>query len=474
MQSSFTRVGEVQQLSNTLATRLDRLTLTSKIAPWQIFPHCFYSKAEVCEATTDCNGYFTCCFNWWPFHFRNGRLRFDARPDIIVKVTQIINGVSTVIYMDPYTSTRWDVSNAHIDLFLDNEEVRCGNGCQPQPQGSPVFFTRIGNDEVYQINQASGLYSDASYINMAYGSTLSVFGQFGDALTTGAPQRYYRLSYKNGPANPADPNDNSGFVAITQPLYDTRVDKSTLIADGHLLGPQPATPAINNESALYEIRNFSDFYWYNPDWIGIWPSELAEADTGKYVLRLEVFDQHGMKLSTAAGVDYRNGADTGNGTPPAPLPPMTDRCDLVITLDNKPAVVDLQIPGVLNACGVIPWNAALMLNFNVNASQENGRLYSWELQYAKGVTSNFVPLGGNTSAAGTLSPVSTVVSGAALLVGLTTTCAFALRLSAWAHIRNGYGFAYPPSLTPVVAPSQQIKAIAVEKCPTCPPCPPLA
>ena len=474
VQSSFTRVGEVQQLSNALATRLDRLTLTSRIAPWLIFPHCFYSKAEVCETTTDCNGYFTCCFNWWPFHFRNGRLRFDARPDIIVKVTQIINGVSTVIYMDPYTSTRWDASNAHIDLFLDNEEVRCGNGCQPQPQGSPVFFTRIGNDEVYQINQASGLYSDASYINMAYGGTLSVFGQFGDALTTGAPKRYYRLSYKNGPANPADPNDNTGFVAITQPLYDTRVDKSTLVADGHLLGPQPATPAINNESALYEVRNFSDFYWYNPDWIGIWQSWLAEADTGNYVLRLEVFDQNGMKLSTAAGVDYCNGAGTGNGTPPAPLPPMLDRCDLVITLDNKPAVVDLQIPGVLNACGVIPWNAALILNFNVNASQENGRLYSWELQYAKGVTSNFVALGGAASAAGALSPVSTVVSGAALLAGLTTTCAFALWLSAWAHIRNGYGFAYPPSLTPVTAPSQQIKAIAVEKCPACPPCPPLA
>jgi hypothetical protein len=447
-QVAFTRVGEARMMDQTIALRLERLTLTSKIAPWLIFPHCFYSKVEVCETTTDCHGYFNCCFNWWPFHFRRGRLRFDSRPDIIVKVTQVINGVPTVIYMDPYTSTRWNVTNAHIDLFLDDEEVICGNGsCYEPPVGSPVFFTRIGDDEVYKISQTTGLYNEAPLSNVAYGSTLLVYGQFGDALTTGAPARYYRLSYAR--------QGSSEFTPITASLSDTRVAKSTLFSETHLLGPQ----TVNGASALYEVRNFSDFYWYNPDWIGTWYSWLAEQDTGIYILRLEVFDQNGAKLTSAMGVDYRD----GTVAPPAVLPPMLDRCDLVITLDNKPPVVDLQVPAVLNECGVIPWSPGLSLNFDVHVSQDNNRLHSWGLYYTKGVNPTEHYLAGPfTFNAGTPGPITPTVSGAALLAGLTGTCAFALKLWATAHVRDGRYFIYY---------REQMKAIAIEKCSPCPPCP---
>ncbi len=442
------RVGEARLMDAAIASRLDRLTLTSKVAPWVIFPRCFYSKQLVCETYTDCDGYFRCCFRWSPLHFRNGRLRFDARPDIIVRVTQIINGVSTVIYMDPYTSTRWNVTNAHIDLYLDNEEVRCGRGCNPVPEGSPVFFTRIGNDEVYQINQGTGLYADASYSKMAYGGNLLVFGLFGDALASGAPKRYYRLSYAKQGSADAD------FKFIDADLSDTRVDKLTLTSSDYPLGPQP----VNGTTTLYEVRNRSNYYWYNPDWIGSWWTPPVEEDTATYVLRLELFDENGVYLKTASGlVDYRD----GTVTPPALLPPMLDHCDLVITLDNKPAVVNLDIPAVVNECGVIPWSPTLMLSFNVNASQENNRLYSWTLQYTKGVNPAVTVLGGNSSSSGALSPVSLSVSGAPLLVGLASTCAFALKLYAWAHIRNGYGFVYY---------TEQIKAIAIEKCGPCPEC----
>ena len=148
-------------------------------------------------------------------------------------------------------------------------------------------------------------------------------------------------------------------------------------------------------------------------------------------------------------------------TPPALLPAMTDHCDLVITLDNKPAGVNLDIPAVLNECGVIPWSPALTLNFNVAATQDNNRLHSWTLQYTKGVNPAVTLLASNSSNSGALSPVSTTVSGAPLLASLTTTCAFALKLYGWAHIRNGYGFVYY---------TEQIKAIAIEKCAPCPEC----
>jgi hypothetical protein len=444
------RVGEMRQLDEGLASRLERLTLTSKVAPWQIFPRCFYSRQLVCETYTDCDGYFRCCFNWSPIHFRNGRLRFDARPDIIVRITQVINGVSTVVYMDPYTSTRWNVSHAHIDLTLDNEEVRCGQGCHPRPDGSPVFFTRIGNDEVYQIHQGSGLYADSADTQMAYGHNLLVFAVFGDALATGAPKRYYRLSY--APVGSAD----ADFKFIDADLRDTRVDKLTLTSSDHFLGPQP----VNGTTTLYEVRNRDDHYWYNPDWIGSWWTPTAEEDTGTYVLRLELFDENGVHLTTASGqVDYRD----GTVVPPAVLPPMTDHCDLVIRIDNKPPVVDLAIPAVLNDCGVIPWSPTLSLNFNVSVVQENGRLYSWALQYTKGVNPAVTELASGVSHSGALSPVNQSVSGAPLLASLSSTCAFALKLYAWAHIRNGYGRIYY---------REQIKAIAIEKCGPCPECGP--
>ena len=441
-QAAFTRVGEVRGLSSALASRLDKLTLTSKLAPWLIFPHCFFSRQLVCETTTDCDGYFRCCFNWPPFHFRSGRLRFDARPDIIIRVTQIINGVATVIYLDPYTSTRWNVNNAHIDLYLDNEDVRCGQGCQPTPEGTPVFFTRIGNDEVFQIDQATGLYHDATHTQMAYGGNLLVFAQFGDALATGAPPRYYRLSYKKQ----GSPDTDLKYIDAN--LSDTRVDKVSLLATDHPLGPM----TVGTTTTLYEVRNRSDYYWYNPDWIGSWWTPPVEDDTATYVLRLEMFDENGVYLNTASGqVDYRD----GTVVPPAVLPALIDHCDLVITLDNKPAVVNLGIPNVLNECGVIPWSPGLTLDFNVSAVQENGRLNSWALQYTKGVNPTVTVLASNASNSGALSPVSTVVSGAPLLVSLNSTCAFALKLYAWAHIRNGYGFIYY---------TEQIKAIAIEKC----------
>ena len=440
---AFSHVGEVARLAPALADRVADLTLSSRIAPWVFFPRCFYSRRLVCTTYTDNCGRFRCCFKWWPFHFRNGRLRFDSRPDIIVRVTQTINGVDRVLYLDPYTSTRWNVSSAYINVFVDDEDVRCGS-CDPQPRpdGTQVFFTRIGNDEVYRINQGNGLYSGGGVTDMAYGSTLRVHAQFGDGLSNGAPARYYRLSYRKG-ANP--------WTVVDASLSDTRVNKATLFSESHTLGPV----TVNGVPGLYEVRNFLNYYWYNPDWIGTWSTADFEPDTGLYTLRLEVFDQNGVKL-TSATVDYRD----GTVAPPAVLPPMGDQCDLRITLDNKAPVVNISIPAAINECGVVPWSPMLNLEFPISVSQENGRLNEWYFVYRKGVNPTTHTLASASSANGTPASVNQTVSGAPLLVGLTTTCAFDLELGAWAHIRNGYGRVYF---------TRENKAIAVEKC-DCPDC----
>lgn len=338
-QLTFLRVGESRLIDGAIAARLDKLTLTSKIAPWRIFPRCYYSRMEICETTTDCNGYFNCCFKWWPLHFRRGRLRYDSRPDIILRVTQVIDGVATAVYLDPYTSTRWNATSTHIDLYLDNEDVVCGSGdCGERPEGSEVFFTRIGDDEVDKIDASSGLYNSAPYAHVAYGGSLLIHGQFGDALSAGAPARYYRLSYSR--------QGSDEFTPVTAALDDHRVEKGTWLKETHALGPQ----TVNGQPALYEVRNCADYYWFNPDWLGTWHTWLAEEDTGKYTLRLELFDENGLKLTSAMGINYLN-ASIGT---PGVLTAATDQCDLILTLDNKAPQLDLVIPAIVATAGSCP------------------------------------------------------------------------------------------------------------------------
>lgn len=452
---SFTRVGEARLMDASIAARLDKLTVTSKIAPWLVFPRCFYSKVEVCETTTDCNGYFTCCFSWYPFHFRQGRLRFDGRPDIIIKVTQTINGVPTVIYMDPYTSTRWNVTNAHIDLFLDNEEVSCGSGCVPQPEGTATFFTLLGLDEVYKINQTTGKYSNLAFggslNNWAYGGNLLLCGVFGEALSSGA--HYYRLSYKPGLAN-MDPNDNTGFVPIVYPLSDTRVNKVTFDSEIVTIGPQPP---IGGVPGLYEIRNTDDYYWYNRDKLGWLTTEDLGLADGLYTLRMEVFDNAGVKLTSVA-VDYRDGTDA----PPGPLPPMMNRCDLVILVDNKYPVLGLTVPGASGTCGVVPFSAIPGLTIDISVNQAHDRLHSWGLSYVKGINGGSGILDEDTNNSGILPlPVVQFIPATPMTAGLTGTCAFAITLGAWPLVRNGFG---------VIHHAHKTIAIAIEKCEPCEDC----
>jgi hypothetical protein len=440
-QPAFTRVGEARLMDSSIASRLDNLTLTSRIALWLVFPRCFYSKAEVSETTTDCDGYFNCCFTWWPLHFRRGRLRFDSRPDIIIKVTQVIDGVPTVIYMDPYTSTRWNVTNAHIDLYLDDENVVCGTGCQPQPEGTTVFFTRVGNDYVYDIDQAAGTYHGAPFSNVAYGYGLNIQASFGKGLTEAADPYYYRLSIGQGKGATAGP-----FKPITSSLTDTRVNSLTLTSESHTLGPQ----VVNVQPALYEIRNTKDYYWYWADHIGSWFTPADVPDEGLYTVRLEVFDKNGAKLNSAV-VDYRD----GTVVPPAVMPTMPDHCDLILQIDNVVPAITLDVPKAGSECGVVKFTD-VPFDIKTSVTQANGRLYSWKLSYVKGLSTTENYMDSASSSVG-LSPLpqDKTNTSAPFTTGLGTTCAFSLIVDATAHIRNGYGWVYYRRL---------VNAVAVEKC----------
>ncbi len=423
------------------------VTYTSKLAPWFLFPRCFYTRDLICTTNTDENGYFKCCFDWWPLQFRRGWFKVDWKPDIIVRVTQVIDGVEHVLYIDPISNTRWNVTNAHIDIVVDDPDIECGGaGPQDRPAGAVAFFTRIGNDEVFWIDQTSGLYEKPPWSNTAYGKALRVHAQFGDTLSkAGAipgatPPYFYRLSYRRA--------GTATFTPITTVLKDTRVHKGTLLSTSYSLGPQ----TVGSESALYEVRDFQNYYWYNPDWIAHWITYNVSkvVPDGKYTLRLEVFDSTGTLL-TAAKVNYRD----GTVSPPAILPPLYP-CDLVITVDNNRPTLNMTINPTPTGCGVISSSVVPPLDVGVQVSQVNSHLYRWRLQYTKGVSPAVHVLDGDLDYGGLLLPVNVTVNAMPMLAGVTTTCAFALKLWAWSNVRNGYGLIWYREI---------INAIAVEHCP---------
>ena len=426
------------------------VTLTSKLAPWILYPNCFYHKQKLCTTTTDENGYFKCCFKWYPLQFRNGRFGFDFRPDIILRVTQTIDGVSRVIYMDAYANTRWNTSGAHIDLYLDDPEIECGDtDDQDRPAGSVAFFTRIGNDEVFRINQTNGTYSQtsASVNNMAYGHALRIFAQFGDTLSrlqniAGAQKPYfYKLSVNGTPINTA--------------LKDTRVNKLTLDSESHVLGPK----SRGAETALYEIRNFKDYYWYNPDWIGHWITATTSGSTitklisdGLKTVKLEVFDNNGVLLDDTK-VNYLDGTHVPT-VPATPLPAKYP-CTMRVAIDNNAPSVSMQVQPSPTGCGVIPLSSVPPLDVIVDVSQSNNRVNSWNLTYVKGTNPAATSLGSNSNGSGLASATALSVSANSMVATVNETCAFALTLTALAHVRNGYSAIYRRTTK---------QAIAVEKC----------
>lgn len=463
-------VGEFASLEPQEAKIFERLNIVAKTAPWILFPHCYYSRQEMCEDFTDCNGYFQCCFDWWPAHFRRGRLRFDFLPDIILKVTQVIDGVEKVIFMDPYSSTRWNSGSTHIDLYLDDQQIIHGPGCDPDPDlgECDAAILQLGRDELWKINKANGLYTAYGESNGGYGSTLVVRGDFSADLKDGSPTRYYLLSWAKQTGGGGVPAD-SAFTPVQTTMEAYRAVPGGTFSS-YLLGPKPVGGGTG--PGLYEVQDTA--HWWIPKnmplstpgnmVLGLWPTASFESDEGTYWLRLEVFDQNGNKISSAKFCNYEG---DGSG---APVPPTssTGKLDVKVHVDNAAMTFDLVTPAV-NACGVVPWAVAQgpLFQFTVNASQANGRIHQWLLKYNKGVSPteylvNLVdpnppaPAGSRGNYNSGVGTVAETFAGSNMgVASLTTTCAYGLHLYAWSHVRVNYGWHYY---------GRKSYAIAIEKC----------
>ncbi|MDQ2985976.1 MAG: hypothetical protein M3R13_04560 [Armatimonadota bacterium] len=438
--------GMMKELGQAQIAKLRNVSLTSRIAPWFIFPRCFYSKREVCETFTDCSGYFRCCFRFFPWHVRNGHFRFDRVPDVIIKVTQTINGVDHVIYMDPYTNTRWNAGNAHIDVAIDDPDVICGGCGDPLEGTNAAAILQVATDPLWNIDATTGKHHTPTEDNAAFTGTFTFKGAFTDDLRMGA-QKYYLVSYRKF--------GTSTWFPIQDPLNVLRALPFQPF-NTYFIGPQPSGPT----QGLYEIQD-RVHWWMNPgpggaqDALVQWISTNVETDDGRYEIKLEVFDGTGSRINT---VVFPNHIGDGSGVDPNPVPSTVGEQVFSVVVDNhtEPPEFDFSLVSNANMCGVIPFGSTL--DFWVLANQDNGRIRAWDLNFAKGMTGTAQDLADDSFPNGVAS-VNQHVSGAPLLAGLTGTCAFALTLHVWPHLINDGGW-HTGKTKPY--------AIAVERC-ICPP-----
>jgi hypothetical protein len=301
---------------------------------------------------------------------------------------------------------------------------------------------QVATDPLWNIDSATGKHHTPTENNVAYTGFFTFKGAFTDDLRQGA-QKYYLVSRRKvGTMN---------WIPIQTPLNVLRALPFQPFKT-YFIGPQPSGAT----HGLYEIQDRTH-WWINPgpggaqDALVQLDSPTVEADEGQYEIKLEVFSNTGAKINT---VVFPNHIGNGSGVDPDPVPTNVGEQVFSIFIDNKD--FDFSLESNANACGVIPFGSTL--DFTVKASQENGRIRAWDLNFAKGMTGVAQNLADNNYPNG-IGLVNQPVSGAPLLAGLTGTCAFALTLHVWPHLINDGGF-HNGRMKPY--------AIAVERC-ICPP-----
>lgn len=107
-----------------------------------------YNTTLLTKAATNGAGAFMA-----PFTFPS-----PPRPNIILRVTQKVGGVTTIIYSEnPATDTRWAIADVvNVVLKVSGAAVTTNTPPSGQPTGSYFVFTRVGNIVPGSISQTNG------------------------------------------------------------------------------------------------------------------------------------------------------------------------------------------------------------------------------------------------------------------------------------------------------------------------------
>lgn len=194
----------------------------------------------------------------------------SPRPNVILKVTQTVGGVTTYIYSEnPATDTRYAIGDVVTVTLKASGAVTSNPPPTPQPSGDEFLFTRVGNIVTGSISQTNGYaypnetapypYPTADS-DQPFGATLWIGGWFGVGLTTpplGA--QYYKVQWAEGIHNV---NAAVTWTDVTNPLSNSYFDFTTENWVSQSMGPA----TVGGVTDLYQLPNSpGTIPWAFPD-----------------------------------------------------------------------------------------------------------------------------------------------------------------------------------------------------------------
>jgi len=255
-----------------------------------------YATSLLTTVSTQLNGTFSA-----PFTFAS-----PPRPNVILKVSQTIGGVTTSIYSEnPATDTRWSIADVvNLTLKASASAVTYNPPPTPLPSGTQFLFTRVGNIGTSYISQTNGYaYSNdgtppppypypSPDSDAPFGSTLWIGGWFGTGLTTPSwGVQYYKVQWAPGiqPAGGAGP-----WTDVADPLSNQYFDFATETWISQSMGPM----TVGGVTDLYQLpANPGVIPWVFPDLIA--QLDSTKLPTGAVTLR--VIGYTGAAIPTIVG-----------------------------------------------------------------------------------------------------------------------------------------------------------------------------
>jgi hypothetical protein len=215
------------------------------------------------------------------------------RPNVILKVSQKVGGVTTYIYSEnPATDTRVAIADVvTVTLKANGSLVTTNPPPSPMPAGDQFIFTRVGNIVTGSISQTNGYaypnegpgpypYPTADS-DLPFGSTLWIGAWFGAGLILLGAQ-YYQVQWAPGIQAASGPGP---WTDIADPLSNQYFDFPTENWVSVSMGPM----TVGGVSNLYQLpSNPTTTPWAFPDLIA--QLDSTKLPIGQVTLRAVGYD----------------------------------------------------------------------------------------------------------------------------------------------------------------------------------------
>lgn len=387
-----------------------------------------YRSDLIASTMTNPDGEFSTTFD-----FSTGPPGSPARPDIIFRVTQNIDGVSNIIYNEnPADDTRWNIPDV-LGVELKAEDCITASLPTAGPAYDNLFlFTRVGLIPLSDIDLTDGYaYPDIDpaspnslNANAPFGRSLDICGWFG--LFTGV--EYYKIKQTRS---------GGSTVEIDDPLYNLRYDATLKKFVSEHMGPQ-TIGGVNN---LYALPNLG-LPWVFPDRLIRW--DTTKVQDGLYTLEIEGYNESGGSVTQVL---------------PPTLEPEPTYGTLKLQIDNTPPTV-YEIgtmkhgSQVIDVCEIVKFTSG-KISIEFEVSDAKGHLRSYALNALYGHNQYVSPT--PTSPDKAVDNYSAHIAATKQWNGGTytieypasvyndtkmPTCAYQFRLSVGKRTTNGYGLVY--------------------------------